>query len=245
MLNPEKIIAEFNRIRNLGYISSNRTGNTGIGKTFEDHLGVIENNVKDPDFDGFEVKSQRTLAKSPITLFTKSPTHPANANEYLKQTFGKPDNMFPQHLVLHPSIFTTRDTLVHNEYRFRLVIDNEQERITIVVKDIDTGAVINDSVYYAFCDIQLMKLYKLFVVWADTKVEDGQEYFHFTKAKIYYGITFDKLLEFIESGLIQFDIRFGVYKSGKLAGRKHDHGSGFRLKKRYLSEFFENTLEID
>lgn len=61
MIDKVKIIKEFNRIKDLGFIKSNRSHNTGIGKTFEDHLGVIENNDRLPDFAGFEVKSQRAL----------------------------------------------------------------------------------------------------------------------------------------------------------------------------------------
>ena len=53
MMDKELIINEFNRIKALGYLKSRRTHNTGIGKTFEDYLGVDENNNKAPDFAGF------------------------------------------------------------------------------------------------------------------------------------------------------------------------------------------------
>ena len=45
----EKVSNEFKRIKALGFIPSNRPNNKdgGIGNTFEDHLGVLENNLKD------------------------------------------------------------------------------------------------------------------------------------------------------------------------------------------------------
>lgn len=46
MLSKDKIIAEFKRIQSIGFIKSNRSHNTGIGKTFEDYLGVGENTTK-------------------------------------------------------------------------------------------------------------------------------------------------------------------------------------------------------
>ena len=50
MENLEKIKLEFERIKNLGFIKSTRQNNRdgGIGNTFEDYLGVEENNLKDP-----------------------------------------------------------------------------------------------------------------------------------------------------------------------------------------------------
>ena len=42
MTDFEKIESEFNRIKSLGFAKSHRTNNTGIGKTFEDLLGVGE-----------------------------------------------------------------------------------------------------------------------------------------------------------------------------------------------------------
>ena len=73
-----KVKFEFERIKNLGFVKSNRINNKdgGIGNTFEDYLGVSENNLRDPDFEGFEVKTQRQITSSYITLFSKSPSFP-------------------------------------------------------------------------------------------------------------------------------------------------------------------------
>lgn len=48
--NKEKMIEAFNAVKKLGYVKSNRKNNTGIGKTFEDYVGVIENNIDEADF---------------------------------------------------------------------------------------------------------------------------------------------------------------------------------------------------
>lgn len=89
MMDKELIVSEFNRIKALGYLKSRRTHNTGIGKTFEDYLGVDENNNKAPDFAGFEVKSKRAETASYLTLFTKSPSHPPKVNTYLRDKYGE------------------------------------------------------------------------------------------------------------------------------------------------------------
>ena len=80
-MNSDKIKQEFLRIKALGYLANVKTDfNDGAaGNTFETHLGVKENNLKEADFDNFEVKTKKTYlkSKSPISLFTLKPTYPS------------------------------------------------------------------------------------------------------------------------------------------------------------------------
>ena len=57
MENKDFIISKFKEVKSLEYVPSNRANNTGIGKTFEDYIGVVENNLDEPDLAGFEIKS--------------------------------------------------------------------------------------------------------------------------------------------------------------------------------------------
>jgi len=41
-----------------------------------------------------------------------------------------------------------------------------------------------------------------------------------------------------------FDIRIGVYHSGKSAGRTHDHGSGFRIKRENFNEIYRSYIKV-
>lgn len=82
-----------------GWIKSNRSHNTGIGKTLEDHLGIKENNMALPDFGVMELKSQRIKTVSMMTLFTKSPEGITNAE--IRRRFGYPDREFPHIKILH------------------------------------------------------------------------------------------------------------------------------------------------
>ena len=75
----ESFKADFDKIKGKEF-KSNRRSNTGIGKTFEDIIGVEENNNLLVDYKGeIELKSQRAYTQSKITLFTKAPTSPASA----------------------------------------------------------------------------------------------------------------------------------------------------------------------
>jgi hypothetical protein len=177
MIDKTKIVSEFNRIKSLGYIKSQRPTNRdgGIGNTFEDHLGVSENNLRSADFEGFEVKSKRLLNESYITLFSKSPSHPKGANALLKEKYGEVrDPEFPQLKKLYASIFGNRTSLVYNSYEKKLIIDRENQKLILHIKDIKTDEVY-DEVYWDFNSLinASGKMKSLFVVFADQKEIDN------------------------------------------------------------------------
>jgi hypothetical protein len=246
-MDKELIIREFNRIKNLGYVKSRRSNNTGIGKTFEDYLGVTENNDKLPDFAGFEVKSQRALTSSYLTLFTKSPTGPVGANTYLRDTYGEFYEEYPTLKRLHTSIFSERFNTYKGTYGFKIENSGQDKTIRIIVKNIETDKIIDNRVYWTYDDIRdciEKKLNNLFYVNADTKIVENIEHFHFTQAKIYIKPRFEKLLELIDQGKIMVDIRIGSYKSGNNKGKTHDHGTGFRIKPIDLSILYSDVINI-
>ncbi len=249
-MDREKIVKEFRRIKKLGFLPSKRSHNTGIGKTFEDYLGVNENNRKDPDFAGFEVKSQRQASKSYITLFTKSPSHPSGANAYLREAYGKPDAKFPKIKVLHTSFFGDKFNTYLNRFGFRLKVSRNRDQVVILVKSIQNDKLLEDSLFWTFADLKLCiesKLKGLFVVLAEAKKTSGIEHFHYTQATVYNNLQFDKFLKALESGAIMFDVRIGAYKTpgSPSFGKTHDHGSGFRIKRENLPSIFEQVFRVE
>lgn len=67
------LFTQLDELAASGYIPTHRTGDTGIGKTLEDVLGIDENNRAGADHLGVELKSTRRESTASITLFTKSP----------------------------------------------------------------------------------------------------------------------------------------------------------------------------
>lgn len=246
--NKELIIEHFRRIKQMGFIPSNRRHNTGIGKTFEDYIGVIENNIDEPDLLGFEIKSHRELASSYVTLFTKAPVFPKKANTYLKQKYGTP---YPDNAglkKLHISMFTSKYSLAYGMYNFRLIHDKENEVIRIGIFTPTNNQLIDMSVGYTYAcleDILKRKLKNLFYVNAETTLIDMKEHFHFNKAEIFTNPTLERFLKLIDQGVIMYDIRIGSYSSGHNYGKAHDHGSGFRILERNLHLLFENHESIE
>lgn len=244
--NLDLFTRDFKKVRDLGFIESRRSNSTGIGKTFEDLIGVVENNAKEPDLHGFEIKSQRNLSGSYVTLFTKSPTMPKSANTHLRMSYGSFDNEHPDVKVLHTSIFHGKYNTHIAGAKFSLKVNREESRLYVLVQR-DDGT-IDESVYYSFDNIKnaLAKIENLAFVSADTrKNSEGKEEFHFTSATIYYDfISFENFLELVEEGVIMYDVRIGAYKMGAKKGKTHDHGSGFRIKKSDMQKLYRQSLTI-
>lgn len=249
MTNKQFIINEYRRVKALGFLKSNRRNNTGIGKTFEDYIGVAENNIDEPDLVGYEIKAHREIAKSYITLFTKSPSFPKRANAILKDKYGMPYEDNSDLKRLHTSMFANKTNTYGLHYSFKIINDRTNEKILIGVFDVKTKKLIDKSCGYSYVDLKKAlnkKLKNLFYVSADTKIDyKGHEYFFFNKADIYEKPSFVKFLNMIDKGLIMYDIRIGSYQSGKNYGKPHDHGSGFRILEKNLCKLYSHHESID
>ena len=301
----EEFRKDFNKVRQQGWIKSKRSHNTGIGKTFEESIGIVENNSQDVDYKGLlEIKSKRALSESLLTLFTKSPSFPKKANSYLRENFGTcfspplhsstrtnanvsgsgQAQALPLRLptsfvletkwagatagtttgtggattttgqppfpigergplkILYTTISHSNFNSSKNKYGFKLEIKNNQKKISILIKNLESNEFVDEEVYYTFEDLKKIinkKCRNIVFISAQHKKKNEIEYFKFQSAKLLTGMDFEKFLEGVEKGIIVYDIRIGIYKTGKNKGRQHDHGSAFRIKKNKIEEFFD------
>lgn len=249
MTNKSKIISKFHAIKKLGYVKSHRRNNTGIGKTFEDYIGVIENNIDNPDLFGFEIKSHREFAQTYVTLFSKNPSFPKGANTYLKNKYGTPYENNPELKRIHTSMFANKANNYAGKFAFQLINDKNDKCIYIAVFSLRTKKIIDRSCGYTYDDLKKVltrKLKNLFYVTAETKKDKtGTEYFFFNKAEIYENPSFEKFLSLIDKGLIMYDIRIGSYQSGSNYGKTHDHGSGFRILEKNLNKLYSTHEKVE
>jgi len=244
MTNKNKILKEFKRIKDKGFIKSRRKNDTGIGKTFEDYLGVDENNLKDPDFAGYEVKSHRKSSSSYVTLFTKSPTSPDTANSLLREKFGTPEGSF-KIKTIRTSVFSDKWNTYLNRHSFIISVNRNTKTIDLISKTIhENKNVIECSWEFDELLASFSKLKSLFFVTAERERRKGIEYFHFTNATIFNNPTFDKLIQLIEKGKLMVDIRLGVYSSGVNKHKIHDHGTAFRIKSKDLCKLYSDVFEV-
>ena len=86
---------------------------------------------------------------------------------------------------------------------------------------------------------------KLYFVKAESKEENGTEYFHYNEAYYLEKIEpMEKINTLLEEGILLVDIRIGMYTDGKLKGKRHDHGTGFRIKEDKLDLLFKKRTQL-
>jgi len=237
-----------NEIRQMSYVPSHRMGDTGIGKTLEDLLGIEENNISGPDFANYELKAARKNSSSMLTLFTKAPL-PKGANNRLLEVFGYPERKGRSRkrqisLVGRPvsdlastrrkELHVTVDSLRPNSVGLKLEVKGDRVHIA---NSRNVDAYYDQSVLKEAFD---KKYHRLAYVLADNKEEGGKEFFHFNEAYLLDGFGFGKFSRLIGSGELKLDVRMGHYADG----RPHDHGTAFRILPKHLPLCFENIQQI-
>jgi len=228
--------SELKRIYNMGWVKSLRSSNTGIGYTLETLLGIPENNREGADFqfggDYFELKSQRNNCASLITLFTKEPIKNSLKDVEMMNKYGYIDSSGRQALKI---TLTTKEFVPQG---LKLEVDNVTDEIKIVHKD-------DGVLWYYNLDTLINKLKqklsaKLVLVIADSKKENGVEYFYYNKAYTLEGLSEHNFMKLIQDGKVVIDFRMHIKGNGK----SRNHGTAIRMMECSMPELFENINAI-
>jgi len=224
---------KLNEIFVRGFIKSHRLNNTGIGKTLEDEMDIEENNLPEGDFKigglPVELKTQRKTASSRVTLSTKEPTWILDKKDVINKTGYKDvkDRI---------GLKITLNTLKFNPKGYKLEISDN--KIFIVHEKL--GRV-------CFFEIdKLMEIIKkkigdnLLFVLAKVRKEEEIEFFNYYEAVLLSNFYEEKFKELINSGQIIWEFRLHLKPSGAI----RDHGSGFRISRKYLGNLYENKTTI-
>lgn len=229
-----ELIEKLKTIKNRGYVKTHRAGNTGIGKTLEDLLGITENNVPGPNAGMIELKSARRNVSNMLTLFTKSPL-PPKANSILLEIFGYASTKKQGTKRLE----TTVNAINYNQLKGKpgFKIDIQKDKINLInINNEILGYWDKETLKKSF----ERKLPKLLYVKAEARGNGSEEEFWFNEAWLLSGFSFDNFLDLLREGTILVDIRIGQYPDG----RPHDHGTGFRVFPDKLDLCFKNRERI-
>lgn len=228
-----EILQKLKELKNTGFVRTHREGNTGIGKTLEDLLGIRENNIPGPDAEMIELKSARKNASSMLTLFTKSPL-PRSANSSLLRRFGYPGEREGREL------HTTVNALSFNSLKgrdgFKIIIENDKIGLVSQVTPEILCYWDKDTLQRVF----ETKLPQLLYVKADCRGSGSNEEFWFNEVWLLGHFNFDNFINLLRNGTIVVDIRIGQYEDGSV----HDHGTGFRIFPDKLDLCFANRERV-
>lgn len=248
-VDASKIISEFKRIKNFGYVKNTKPNHHdgSAGNTFETHLGVQENNLKDPDFLDFEVKTKKKRSGSWISLFTLKPNNPKNGDNYMRNNWGISDDEYPQHKCFRTSLYANRWSIVYKKYKMKVNNDSENKRISLVLADLNEN-IIDGNVYWTYKNISegVKKLKNTFFVNYELKKKKNQYFYKYTNAIVLLDYVGDQnFLNLLDDGIIRYDNRLGIYRTGDKKGQLHNHGGGFRANPNSIERLYSNKIIIE
>jgi hypothetical protein len=254
----KELVQSLKEIRKRGWIPNARYGNVGgVGNTLEDLLGIEENNLPLPNASEWELKCQRTGTSSLITLFHMEPSPRALrfVPSILLPKYGwshqEAGNRYSD---LEMSFRQTIHGLTRSDRGFKVVVNRTEKKVLISFdyRSVDSRhsewlesvkkriglSELDPQPYWGFDDLfhkAGTKLHNCFYIQADTKTENGTEYFHYNEIMILSKFSLEKFLEAIEKAyvLVDFDARTG-----------HNHGTKFRLRQDKIPELYEKVEEI-
>jgi len=228
----DELLEGLKELKKRGFVKTHRAGDTGIGKTLEDMLGIDENNIAGPDGEDTELKAARKNSPSMLTLFTKSPL-PRGINSKLRKEYGYPDKKFRSKLVLRTTINAIDFNKIKGKKGFMII--SKENKIEILPAKKNPNM---ENPYWLKKDFEnsIGEKYKksLLYVKANNRGSRESEEFHFNEAYLLHGFDFEKFSNNLKKGVLKIDIRLGLYADG----RNHDHGTGVRIIPSMLEECF-------
>jgi len=231
---------EYLKICSIGWIKTHRSGNTGIGKTLEDMVGITENNANLPDFGIYELKSARIDNHAMLTLFTKSPetSKSVTGNNYLLDSFGYFRPKSPNKKTLYSTLCCTKFVAIYSSGKC-LKVGFDNEKIFLVshngLEDIYwTRETLKKTFESKYASNQ--------IVYAKAKSRGlgAKEEFKYEKAYLLGGFSFESFTTLLEQGRIFIDLRIGQFANGNA----HDRGTAFRIRECDQDLLFLSKQEI-
>ena len=132
-----KILKEkFLKIKEKGWIESNKKGFGSIGTMFENLIGLSNNELEIPDFGEIEIKTKSKSKYTYVNLFNCVPTGPHyHEVERIKNSFGYPDSNFKMYKVFNGDIYCNKLTKIGLNFYFKLNVYKIEKKITLSVYD--------------------------------------------------------------------------------------------------------------
>ncbi len=253
----ESLIAELQKIREKGWILSRRHGNDGaVGNTLEALLGIEENNLPIPNAAEWELKAQRKNTNSLTTLFHMEPSPralkfipaillPIYGWQHTQANKKYPDTEMSFRQTLHATGASDRGFSVKvDRIERKICVAFNQEQVsdhhaiwlkTVLAKG---GGQFEHNPYWGFDDLfhkAGTKLHNCFFVRAQSRIENGKEYFLFDDILMLKAFSLENLIHAIELGdvYIDFDARTG-----------HNYGTKFRIRDKKIPELYGESVSI-
>lgn len=237
-----ELLGKLHEISMAGWHRTTKEGPTGVGMTLEELLGIPPNVLGTPDYKGIELKARRTAQgrrKSGLqTLFAKTPDwklSPIRSATNLLRDHGYDSNGRRQ---LYCTVSAASAT---NGMGFWLEANPGEDELWCS-RDID-----EDRRRLMYWDVEILrrslKNKHRATMWvsANSRRDDGAEYFHYHTAELTRSPIHSQLGLRLHDGTVSLDLTL----SEKTDGKVRDHGYLFRCQSDVLHRVFPRPISFD
>ena len=223
----EELLTKLKKISSHGFVPSTRAGDTGVGKTLEDLLGINANSSKKPDYKGIEIKASRHLpfkmkAKTRVNLFSQVPdweNSPIRKAITLLKEYGYKDSQDILRLAV------TLSALKPNKQNLMFRTDIDRDILLAIYKNSEAEKELLIWSFKILKERLLEKHNESFWVKADFRIKEDKEFFHYYQV-IHTEKPFSENLPYlINDGIVQMDFTL----KQKTENTVRDHGYLFKL----------------
>ena len=232
----DELLDKLRRIHRMGFVPTVTAGDTGVGMTLENLLGVPPNSNRNPDYKGIELKSSRISEKTTmpnrVNLYTQVPDWSIskyNAMGILTR-FGYIKDGRRQ-------LYCTVSNKPNPQGLFFEVNSNEDLLENIASTNVGREDVAKWSLLKLRTELA-KKHNETFWIKAATTFENGVEYFRYDKVIHTKAPNVSLFGHLLENGIITMD-----YTLSQKNDRVRDHGYIFKIHPRNIDILFPQPIE--
>lgn len=233
-----ELLNKLREIHRIGFIQGISHGDTNVGMTLENLLGIEPNTSKAPDYKGIELKTSRQLGQTvqkiskskKVTLFTQAP-------DWERSKFNA-------HQILEKFGYVVKDrlqlycTVSEKPNPQGLYLDAKNE--VDVFNRAKTESYTGDVAVWSLEDLKTqfaLKHNETFWVQASSQISDGKEFFKYDLVRHTRKPNVSNFASLIDAGIVTLDYTLSLKPNGKI----RDHGYLFRT----TSDKFQHIFPLE
>jgi hypothetical protein len=239
----KELLDKLREIHNKGFIQGISYGDTNVGMTLENLLGIKPNSSQAPDYKGIELKTSRKLGQAvqkisktkQVTLFSKTPDWKRskfNARQILEKFGYITDNRL--------NLYCT----VSNKPNPQGLYLDAKDEVDLFNKA-KTESYTGDVAVWSLEDLKAkfsLKHNETFWVQASSQILDGKEFFQYNLVRHTRKPNVSNLASLIDAGIVTLNYTLSLKPNGAV----RDHGYEFRTTSDKFSYLFplERVYEL-
>jgi hypothetical protein len=240
----DELLGKLAQISSLGFVDSQRRGDTGVGFTLESLLGIQANSSKAPDYQGIELKAGRASRQSnkQTTVFSQVPNWALSNLKGSKGILDKHGRYKAEKS--RNQLFHEISCVKPNSYGLQLELSDDWEKLyQIYLPEGDVTKKGRDVVWLMDKLIDRVEEKHQETMWvsAETRGRGVSEEFWYKNVKHTTGVDPTALPILLEAG--SMTVHYLIKETS--TGAAKDQGYLFKMAPKYLPVLFANTTNYD